>query len=160
RHAAWETSREALAEVMRDTEAALCEQRRWTGEGTEPDFQPGYAFEVLPEPGQRAVPALLLTAVQHAAVNTLPEVLELQDHLPLHALPDTVPADRAQRLGYANRFEAMPYDRRWRRSPDGRAGRSAAPGPQLATVLGGDDGAPLHMDSNGRIRVRFGFATD
>ncbi|HGM6730685.1 TPA: type VI secretion system Vgr family protein [Stenotrophomonas maltophilia] len=160
RHAAWETSREALAEVMRDTEAALCEQRRWTGEGTEPDFQPGYAFEVLPEPGQRAVPALLLTAVQHAAVNTLPEVLELQQHLPLHALPDTVPADRAQRLGYANRFEAMPYDRRWRRSPDGRAGRSAAPGPQLATVLGGDDGAPLHMDSNGRIRVRFGFATD
>ncbi|KAG1221026.1 hypothetical protein G6F35_006283 [Rhizopus arrhizus] len=89
RHAAWETSREALAEVMRDTEAALCEQRRWTGEGTEPDFQPGYAFEVLPEPGQRVAPALLLTAVQHAAVNTLPEVLELQQHLPLHALPDT-----------------------------------------------------------------------
>ena len=160
RHAAWETSHDALAEVMRDTEAALCEQRRWTGEGTEPDFQPGYAFEVLPEPGQRAVPALLLTAVQHAAVNQLPAVVELQQHLPLHALPDTVPADRALKLGYANRFEVMPFDRRWRRSPEGRAERSMAPGPQLATVLGGDDGAPLYMDSNGRIRVRFGFATD
>jgi type VI secretion system VgrG family protein len=160
RHAAWETSREALAEVMRDTEAALCEQRRWTGESTEPDFQPGYAFEVLPEPGQRVVPALLLTAVRHAAVNQLPAVLELQQHLSSHAMPDTLPTDPAQRLGYANRFEAIPFDRRWRRSLHGKARRMTAPGPQLATVLGGDDGAPLHMDSNGRIRVRFGFVTD
>lgn len=159
-HAAWETSREALAEVMRDTEAALCEQRRWSGESTEPDFQPGYAFEVLAEPGQRAVPALLLTTVHHAAVNQLPAVVELQQELPLPAPSDTVPTERVQRLGYANRFEAMPFDRRWRRSPARTAARPTALGPQLATVLGGDDGAPLQMNAGGCIRVRFGFATD
>ncbi|MDH0172914.1 type VI secretion system tip protein VgrG [Stenotrophomonas sp. GD04145] len=160
RHAAWQTTREALAEVMREAEAALCDQRRWTGEGTEPDFEPGEAFEVLPVPGQRAAPALLLTAVNHAGVNLLPSVAELQQDLPACTLPDTVPAARAQALGYANRFQAIPLEQRWRRRLEDPDYRPTAPGPQLATVLGGDDGAPLHMDSAGRIRVRFGFATD
>lgn len=145
-------------------EALEAQALQWHGRGSVRSGDAGQVWSLSGTPG--AVPTeLLLVDVEHAGVNNLPvdlrQALAAMDDAA--ATADTLQV-AAQTQGYAQTFIALPRDRRWRPTLwDGtgarRNPRPLAPGYQTAVVVAaqGADGAELHADALGRIRVRFHF---
>lgn len=160
--------------------------RCWLGRSTVRSFREGHWFEVTGAPSAVGVPiGLLLTGVQHAGVNNLPDVVREQlaswqddgvvlqtgSLTPLEGVSDSSWAEvlaSAERVGYANAFTAVPRELPWRRVLHDGTGallnpRPTAYGYQSAIVVGDDGATPpsnrreLHSDALGRIRVRFHF---
>jgi type VI secretion system VgrG family protein len=154
----------------------------WRGHSSVRSFSAGTWFDLLdsdlelPEalrPPDQAAQArrFLLTRVVHAGLNNLPRVLQRQSaHAwgpPEDALPESL-RDAVRATGYANHFEASRLQVPWRparHDAEGRpiALRAPAPGLLTATVVGpsGEDRPQgeneLHLDAQGRIRIRFDF---
>jgi len=148
------------------------------GRGTVRSFRAGQWF-ALDGADDFSLPCRewLLTTVHHAGVNNLPPAIrDALTALPGDAeqaasslAPDAWQAvlSRAQAVGYANAFTALPRARPWRPALQDDTGlrinpRPTAPGYQTAMVVGADDAnathaRELHCDRMGRIRVRFHF---
>ncbi|TWI04764.1 Rhs element Vgr protein [Luteimonas cucumeris] len=172
---------ERHAGLMAEAQDAAC--TLWLGRGTARSFRAGHWFTLTDAPSQGETPPdeILLVQVQHAGVNNLPKTVReaaidrlgtatlvaacgTQSPLPANAAADW-PAvlARADAVGYANRFTAVPRGQRWRPVlTDGTGARlnprPTAPGYQTARVVGSNDAAQvLHGDALGRVKVRFHF---
>ena len=110
------------------------------------------------------MPELLITSLEHAGANTLPD--RLLPHRWVEALQSDgfLPAElqrHAQQLGYAAAFHAVDRQRPWRPSTPDPESEAQAVGRQTAIVIGADEGGGaaeggrVYADSLGRIRVRF-----
>ncbi len=144
----------------------------WEGEGSVRGFRAGEWFAVSQWPHGEA-PELLLTAITHAAVNNLPldarkAARDLLGEVDAPLAIGTTVRERAEAVGYANRFEAVERAQPWRPVLDDATGallnpRPTAPGYQTARVVGPDAGVSpsgsqeVHADAQGRIRVKFHF---
>lgn len=167
-------------------EAREAERRCWLGRSTVRSFRPGHWFEVIGTPlADDASAALLLTSVQQAGVNNLPDAVreqlaslqeaEIPAQMPspvslLDGVSDSSWAEvlaSAEKVGYANAFTAVPRELPWRPVLHDGTGallnpRPTALGYQSALVVGEAGAAQspdheLHSDALGRIRVRFHF---
>ncbi|WP_091799362.1 type VI secretion system Vgr family protein [Lysobacter sp. yr284] len=165
-------------------QARASERTLWLGRGTVRTFRSGTWFALTGAPQAEAdAPAeALLVAVQHAGVNNLPKSIGeavsarfgAAPQVPLRDLPGASDAAweavlaRAERVGYANSFVAVPRDQAWRPVLHDGTGarlnpRPTAPGYQTAIVVGPDGATQaqgtheLHCDALGRLRVKFHF---
>ncbi|HBK45993.1 MAG TPA: type VI secretion system tip protein VgrG, partial [Xanthomonadaceae bacterium] len=144
----------------------------WEGEGSVRSFRAGTWFGVSQWPHGQA-PDLLLTGLTHAAVNNLPADARqvARDLLGEADAPLSIAAslwERAEAVGYANRFTAVERATPWRPVLADETGarlnpRPTAPGYQTARVVGVDAALTasgtqeVHADAQGRIRVKFHF---
>lgn len=157
--------------------------KHWIGRSTVRSFEAGTHFH-LTESALDVLAALgqatgrksddrrfLLTRVIHAGISNLPKSTNDAIVTTLHEggvdlladwVPDEVKTQVAQ-AGYGNHFEALRASVPWRPAlQDDNSLRlnpkPTAPSTLGATVVGPDD-QELHMDAQGRIRVRFDFQT-
>ncbi|WP_149193792.1 type VI secretion system Vgr family protein [Luteimonas suaedae] len=170
---------EAERTARRMAQAREARRHAWFGQGTARTFRAGTWFRLTQAPTQGETPPaeILLTCVQHAGINNLP--LDLRKTVaaqlgPAPAWPQNEDdrlaerslQQRAEAVGYANRFEAIDRERPWRPVLDDGTGarlnpRPTAPGYQTALVVGADGQAAaagaqeLYCDKLGRIRVKF-----
>ncbi|WGS49976.1 type VI secretion system tip protein VgrG [Paraburkholderia sp. D15] len=180
---AFASLREAETIARRQADAIVSAARFWTGFSTLRTAASGRAWRPTQAPwaqaqaggGAQAPDAFLLSAVQHVGVNNLPQTAMAAVAQNLGALPDADLDPRvlkqAQTGGYANRFEAVPRSQVWRPTLEDGTGQRLNPvatalGAQSAIVAGpqgeSSPGAtgPVHMDSQGRLRVRFHWQAD
>ncbi len=141
--------------------------RTWLGQGTVRGFQSGTWLQVQQAPFAEAT-ELLLTEVDHAGINNLPTDVRQAMDAALGMAPtadaDTALWQQAEKVGYANRFQATERAMPWRPALVDGTGqrlnpRPTAPGYQTARVVAshGGKGQDVHADSMGRIRVCFHF---
>ncbi len=152
----------------------------WSGRSTVRTLRAGTRLDVTGAPLQKlgAAGAFTVLRVSSVGINNLPPpardaLAELFGPIPelLEQALRVVPADfglaiaQARRTGYANCFEAIPYQVPWRPELPGSDGRThakpTARGAQSAIVvgMGGNDSAQgadeLCCDRLGRVRIRF-----
>jgi type VI secretion system VgrG family protein len=147
----------------------------WKGEATVRSARCGSRFALVNAPWLEQGPyagesEFVYTAILSCGVNNLPANQPMTEQ----PGPDLLGLDRfagksltrAQDLGYAQQFSAVPRTRHWRPTlPDGTGQRlnplPTSHGAQTAIVVGPDgntapgSGVPLYCDARGRVRVRF-----
>ncbi|WP_082578509.1 type VI secretion system Vgr family protein [Lysobacter sp. Root690] len=165
-------------------QARASERTLWLGRGTVRTFRSGTWFALTDAPQSEAdTPReALLVAVQHAGVNNLPKSVTegisarfgAAPRVPLRALPGASDSAwnavlaRAEAVGYANSFVAVPREQPWRPVLHDGTGarlnpRPTAPGYQTAIVVGPEGATSpqgaheLYCDRLGRLRVKFHF---
>ncbi len=178
---AFASLREAENTARRQAEAIVSVARFWTGYSTLHTATSGRALRPTRTPWEQAggatqVPdAFLLSAVQHVGINNLPQTAMAALEQNLGGLPcadlDPRLLKQARAGGYANRFEAVPRTQAWRPTLEDGTGQRLNPvatalGAQTAIVAGpqGESApgaaGPVHMDGQGRLRVRFHWQAD
>ncbi|MFD0740116.1 type VI secretion system Vgr family protein [Lysobacter koreensis] len=179
-------------------QARAARANTWLGHGSVRSFRAGHWFALTqgPQLDDAAPREALLVAVHQAGVNNLPKtvregVAQTLGNSDLTELSEAAPAAadhdvshtawrqvlaRAEAVGYANHFRAVPREQAWRPPLADAAQqvlladdtatlnpRPTAPGYQTAIVVGPDastrahGSAELHSDALGRIRVKFHF---
>ncbi|MDD1965958.1 type VI secretion system tip protein VgrG [Pseudomonas putida] len=169
------TSAEASHYAVLHKDAHNVDRRFWKGQGTVRSARCGTRFEVIQAPWLNQGPyarqsEFLYTGILGCGVNNLPATVPV----PEDRCPDLLGLDRfarhvlvrAQDLGYAQQFSAVPRLTRWRPTLANGTGQRLNPvptshGAQTAIVVGPDgsttpgSGVPLYCDARGRVRLRF-----
>ena len=147
----------------------------WQGRSTVRTLRAGTRLTVRGLPMKRLgiKPAFTVLKVTSMGINNFPPkaqqalteffgpVTEELDDMAPAGDAEMLASMRAQALasGYANCFEAIPFDRPWRPLlPGVEAGRHPTPtalGSQTAIVVGPDGASDVYCDRLGRVRIRF-----
>lgn len=172
---AFSDSNEASHYTLLHRDACEVDRRFWKGQATVRSARCGTRFEVVGAPwleqGPHAGEAdFLYTSILGCGVNNLPADLPLPadpslDLLGMDRFARQV-LERAQDLGYAHQFSAVPRTSRYRPTLANGTGQRLNPAPtshgaQTAIVVGPDgnstpgSGVPLCCDARGRVRLRF-----
>jgi type VI secretion system VgrG family protein len=185
----WSGAYSFATSTQADRAAVLAQQahearhKHWVGRGTVRSFEAGFHFhltesalDVLAALGQAAGHTsddrrFLLTKLVHAGISNLPKstneaIVTLLHEGGVDLLADWVPEEvrtQVAQTGYANHFEAIRASVPWRPALQDDTGKRLNPKPTapsrlVGTVVGPDD-QEIHMDAQGRIRVRFDFQT-
>jgi len=147
----------------------------WKGQGSVRSARCGTRFELTKAPWVKDGPyagqsEFLYVTILSCGVNNLPATLPI----PEDRCPDLLGLDRftppllvrAQELGHAQQFSAVPRNKRWRPTLANGTGQRLNPmptshGAQTGIVVGPDgkttpgSGVPLYCDALGRVRLRF-----